>query len=347
MPTAERIGEATVDAGHVGHRAGDLLRAIGEKVVPGWSRSSPRGMTCLSMTLATPSPSGPAAKIVTSTTSARPTISAAAVTAVRCGWRIAFSRASTPVRPWKRASGAPSTRASGRTSSGAEERDAEHHQHRAEAEQRGARADPTMPPKSPKKQRDEAEAQQRDRADDRRRRRCPTPGVTLVAHRRHGLDARRAAGRHEAGDHRRDQADDEADDHRGGLDHQPGRPEVDAERLQHRRRPGASTMPDEHAEDRRDQPTTNVSISTERRTCAREAPSTRSSANSFVRCATVTVNVLKIRKPPTSSATAAKTSSAVRMKPSASERSCACCSAASLPGADVEVLCRALLQRRP
>jgi hypothetical protein len=50
-----------------------------------------------------------------------------------------------------------------------------------------------------------------------------------------------------------------------------------------------------------------------------------------VRWATVTVNVLKIRKPPTSSATAAKTSSAVRMKPSASERSCACCSAASLP----------------
>ena len=48
----------------------------------------------------------------------------------------------------------------------------------------------------------------------------------------------------------------------------------------------------------------NVSTSTERSTCAREAPSTRSSANSFVRCATVTVNVLKIKKPPTSSATA-------------------------------------------
>ncbi len=78
-------------------------------------------------------------------------------------------------------------------------------------------------------------------------------------------------------------------------------------------------------------PTANVSTSTERITCRREAPSTRSSANSFVRCATVTVNVLKIRKPPTSSATPAKTSSAIRMKPSASERSCACCSAASLP----------------
>ena len=64
---------------------------------------------------------------------------------------------------------------------------------------------------------------------------------------------------------------------------------------------------------------------------AREAPSVRSSANSRVRWATVTEKVLKIRKPPTSSATPANTSSAVRMKPSASERSCACFSACSLP----------------
>ena len=78
-------------------------------------------------------------------------------------------------------------------------------------------------------------------------------------------------------------------------------------------------------------PTKNVSSSTERITCRREAPSTRSSANSFVRWATVTVNVLKIRKPPTSSATPANTSSAVRMKPSASERSCGLRSAASSP----------------
>ncbi len=78
-------------------------------------------------------------------------------------------------------------------------------------------------------------------------------------------------------------------------------------------------------------PTANVSISTERSTCARDAPSTRSSANSLVRCATVTVKVLKIKKPPTSSATPAKINSAMRMNPSASERSCACCSAASSP----------------
>ena len=61
----------------------------------------------------------PAAKIATSTTSATPIISAEAVTAVRCGWRRVFSRASMPVRPWKRASGRPIRPLSGRTSVGA------------------------------------------------------------------------------------------------------------------------------------------------------------------------------------------------------------------------------------
>ena len=78
-------------------------------------------------------------------------------------------------------------------------------------------------------------------------------------------------------------------------------------------------------------PITSDSTITERITCRREAPSVRNSANSRVRCATVTVNVLKIRKLPTSRATPANTSSAVRMKPSASDRSCACFSACSLP----------------
>ena len=77
-------------------------------------------------------------------------------------------------------------------------------------------------------------------------------------------------------------------------------------------RPGATRTPNSTPTIDASRPTKNVSISTERSTCRREAPSTRSSANSFVRCATVTVNVLKIRKPPTSSATPANTSSAVR-----------------------------------
>ena len=47
----------------------------------------------------------PAARIETKVTSARPIISAAAVTAVRLGLRIAFSRASRPATPRSRSIG--------------------------------------------------------------------------------------------------------------------------------------------------------------------------------------------------------------------------------------------------
>src|SRR3954463_4379106 len=57
----------------------------------------------------------PAAKIDTNVTSATPTISAAAVTAVRPGWRIVFSRARRPVMPRVLSNGRPMTEASGRT----------------------------------------------------------------------------------------------------------------------------------------------------------------------------------------------------------------------------------------
>ena len=60
----------------------------------------------------------PAANTVTKTTSARPIISAAEVTAVRPGLRIAFSRASRPVSPRSRSSGQPAIAASGRTRRG-------------------------------------------------------------------------------------------------------------------------------------------------------------------------------------------------------------------------------------
>ena len=60
----------------------------------------------------------PAANTVTKTTSARPIISAAAVTAVRPGLRMAFSRASRPVIPRRRSIGLPATAASGLTSCG-------------------------------------------------------------------------------------------------------------------------------------------------------------------------------------------------------------------------------------
>ena len=60
----------------------------------------------------------PAAKIDAKVTSATPIISAAAVTAVRPGWRTLFSRARRPVMPVARSIGRPMREASGRTSRG-------------------------------------------------------------------------------------------------------------------------------------------------------------------------------------------------------------------------------------
>jgi hypothetical protein len=60
----------------------------------------------------------PAANTVTKTTTARPIMSAPAVTAVRPGLRTAFSRARRPVIPLSFSSGQPDSEASGRTSRG-------------------------------------------------------------------------------------------------------------------------------------------------------------------------------------------------------------------------------------
>ena len=64
-------------------------------------------------------------------------------------------------------------------------------------------------------------------------------------------------------------------------------------------------------------PVSAASPSTERNTCRRLAPTTRSSASSRVRWPTVIENVLKIVKPPTNSEIDAKISSAVEMNDSA------------------------------
>ena len=58
------------------------------------------------------------AKTDAKVTSATPIISAAAVTAVRPGWRTVFSRAMRPVTPRKRSNGAPTTSAIGPTRRG-------------------------------------------------------------------------------------------------------------------------------------------------------------------------------------------------------------------------------------
>ncbi len=60
-------------------------------------------------------------------------------------------------------------------------------------------------------------------------------------------------------------------------------------------------------------PTTNASISTDRVTCRREAPTARISASSLVRWATSMVKVLAMMNVPTNRAIPAKTSRAVCM----------------------------------
>ena len=78
-------------------------------------------------------------------------------------------------------------------------------------------------------------------------------------------------------------------------------------------------------------PIARLSVSTERRTWRREAPSVRSRPISRVRWATVMLKVLKIRKPPTSTDTPANTSSEVRIGANASAKSPTVLSTCSLP----------------
>ncbi len=90
----------------------------------------------------------PAAKTVTKATTARPIISAAAVTAVRAGLRWVFSRARRPVSRRKRSSGSPTSEASGRTSRGLK-RETPNRTATAPPPSRTAALPPEMPPKRP------------------------------------------------------------------------------------------------------------------------------------------------------------------------------------------------------
>ncbi len=88
---------------------------IGSKPFVFWISSSPWKLLSIASAIDALSP---AANTVTNETSASPIISAAAVAAVRDGFRCEFSRASRPVRPRSLSSGAPIVPASGRTSRG-------------------------------------------------------------------------------------------------------------------------------------------------------------------------------------------------------------------------------------
>ena len=80
--------------------------------------------------------------------------------------------------------------------------------------------------------------------------------------------------------------------------------------------PIAATTPSPSPISEAVKPVIAASPTTERNTCRRLAPTTRSSASSRVRWPTVMENVLKIVKPPTNSAMPAKISSAVEMNES-------------------------------
>ena len=107
--------EETVETPSTWRAASTASRGNGEKPSLFWRTISPLKLS--SIVLATELLS-PAAKTVTNTTSASPIIRAAAVVAVRPGFRMAFSRASRPVRPRTRSKGRPVSEARGRTRRG-------------------------------------------------------------------------------------------------------------------------------------------------------------------------------------------------------------------------------------
>ena len=193
----------------------------------------------------------PAEKTVTKATSARPIISAAAVTAVRLGLRWAFSRASRPSRRRTRSSGQPATAASGGT-------------------RRGLKSETAItittapPPISPARgagvripeqaDQDHRQADQR-RAGSRRRRKTSRRrrvGVGTKACRAAigGTRVERRAGISEETRVTRI-ADQQRDDDRAGLHHQAGGRQVDFERFQQRLQQQGD---EEAAGDRRSRP---------------------------------------------------------------------------------------------
>ena len=100
----------------------------------------------------------------TSVIKARPIISADAVVAVRRGLRIAFSRASTPDMPRKRAGSQPSTRGHRPRDQRAEHGHADEHERRRDADERRAATRHVVrsstPPKSPSREEDHADREQ-------------------------------------------------------------------------------------------------------------------------------------------------------------------------------------------
>ena len=263
-------------------------------------------------------------------------MSAAAVEAVRLGLRTALAPARSPATPPARRAGQPTTRASGLTRRGAEQRDAHEQPEHAAAEQQRHRSAAHAAGEHAGRDRGE-------RGEDARRARSwPSAPRSrdggsdrALADRR---DRRHAGGPprgQDAGEHRdrRCRASSETDD-RARRD-RPCRPWAGRRpaRRSGRSCPWRSRCPATSPSSEASRPMTRPSSTTERLTCLREAPSVRSVANSRVRCATVIDSVLKITNAPTSSA--------MPPKPSRTRR------IVFMPVVDVRGVVLGLLARRP
>ena len=256
--------------------------------------------------------SAPAAKIAEKVTSATPIMSAAAVAAVRPGWRTLFSRASRPVTP-RRANGAPMTEASGRTSRGL-----------SPATARNVR--PAPPPKSPSFALGEP-------LPNRPRHISATPAasmmVAMIVSRRDkrptvGTAPSRSAS---TGGTRVARSAGEMDEMTVTIVPTtsattivrvsitiPFEGSSTPTPLNSALSPWAVRIPRPNPTADPTIPRTKPSPITDRITCPRFAPSVRSSANSRIRCVTVIENVLKMMNAPTNSAMPPNATSAVVRK---------------------------------
>src|SRR3954462_13426891 len=255
----------------------------------------------------------PAAKIDTNATSATPTISAAAVTAVRPGWRIVFSRARRPVMPRVRSNGFPAIDASGRTRDGL-----------TSAQPRnGARAPP--PTKlSDAFEENEPNSPAAMRATPTR----PSTAPAIVTLRDGPRDVGTAPSCSASMGDTRVARSAGASDERT-VTTVPTTSETmivrDAITLpllgrstpiarNSARRPPATPTPSSRPATDPSRPIVKPSVITERMTWPRDAPSVRSSANSRIRCVTVIEKVLKMMNAPTNSEIPANASSSVVRK---------------------------------
>ena len=254
----------------------------------------------------------PAARMETKVTSASPIISAAAVTAVRLGLRIAFSRASRPATPRNRSSGSPTAPAIRGTSRGLSS---------ATAMNSAIAPTPSMlsacsagaPPNNANRI---ASAPMISRPQDRILRRRVGGGGTAASSRiaaRGGTRVARRAGARLATIVTMVPTSKPTMMVRL-LSTRPSCGRSAPRALNSALMPCAVAMPSKMPRIDAIRPTISASSITERSTWPREAPIVRSSANSLVRCATVIENVLKMMNAPTNTAIPANTRSRMLRK---------------------------------